>query len=260
MSALWERADFRRIAGESWRPGGLALTRRGLDLCEKYCGLAPARLPGSARSPLVLDLGCGSGASLELLAGMGYRALGLDLNPPLSRIRGFAGIGMVRANLDRLPLAANSVGAALCECALSLLSDPLTTLRGCWRALKPGGALLFSDLFLRSHTTDATVANAGTDGDARPMGASCLSGARPAAHWEALLAQAKFFLHHFEDHSPALRELVARLIWYGDADAPAAVFSPCNDARGCRSGCADRPGRAGHMVGYGLWIAQKEPL
>lgn len=259
MSALWERADFRRIAGEAWRPGGLALTRRGLDLCAEYCGLAPAPLPGSARSPLVLDLGCGSGASLRLLAGMGYRALGLDLNASLSRISGLAGLSMARANLERLPLAANCAGAALCECALSLLADPLTTLRGCWRALKPGGALLFSDLFLRSHTAEA-AGGGHADSEARLMGASCLSGARPAAQWQGLLAQAGFFLHHFEDHSPALRELIARLIWYGDADAPAAVFPPCGNARGCRGGRANRPDRAGHMVGYGLWIAQKEPL
>lgn len=254
MSALWERADFRRIAGDTWRPGGLALTRRGLDLCEKYCGLAPAR------SPLVLDLGCGCGANLELLAGMGYRALGLDLNPPLPRIRGRAGLSMVRANLDRLPLAENRAAAALCECVLSLLADPLTTLRGCWRALKPGGALLFSDLFLRSAATDAAAGEARADGDERPMGASCVSGARLARHWEALLAQAGFFLHHFEDRSPALAALIARLIWYGDADVPAAVFSRCGNARGCRNDRADRPDRAGRMMGYGLWIAQKEIL
>lgn len=30
MSALWEREDFRRVAQGAWRPGGTALTRRGL--------------------------------------------------------------------------------------------------------------------------------------------------------------------------------------------------------------------------------------
>ena len=55
MSALWEREDFRRVAQGAWRPGGTALTRRGLALCRLHSGLTPGAL--------VLDLGCGDGAT-----------------------------------------------------------------------------------------------------------------------------------------------------------------------------------------------------
>ena len=55
MNALWEQDDFQRAAGETWRPGGLALTRRALELGARCCGFAPgARL---------LDMGCGAGAA-----------------------------------------------------------------------------------------------------------------------------------------------------------------------------------------------------
>lgn len=51
-------------------PGGTALTRRGLALCRRHSGLTPGAL--------VLDLGCGDGATLRLLLREGYRAWGLD--------------------------------------------------------------------------------------------------------------------------------------------------------------------------------------
>ena len=72
MNALWERPDFRRAAGDAWRPGGVALTGRALDKCAASGWLPPGGL--------VLDLGCGAGATLRMLAGRGYRALGLDKN------------------------------------------------------------------------------------------------------------------------------------------------------------------------------------
>ena len=70
MNALWERPDFRRAAGDAWRPGGVALTSRALDWCAASGWLPPGGL--------VLDLGSGAGATLRLLAERGYRAVGLD--------------------------------------------------------------------------------------------------------------------------------------------------------------------------------------
>ena len=70
MNALWERPDFRRAAGDAWRPGGVELTGRALDAC--------ASLGLLAQGGTVLDLGSGAGATLRLLAQRGYRAVGLD--------------------------------------------------------------------------------------------------------------------------------------------------------------------------------------
>lgn len=238
MKPLWEQEDFQRVAGEFWRPGGPELTRRALELAARHCGLAPgARL---------LDLGCGPGASLELLAGLGYRPLGLDRRAHAAwgkRAAGAARIPAViflRADAVRPPLVDNSVDAVLCECVLSLLPDPLDALRGCRRILRPGGALLLSDLFLHGDMVE--------EGGVSPLPPEpgCPAGARSRAVWEGLLVRAGFVPHCFEDHSRALVELAARLLWYGADAVPERL----------RGGCACG-GRRG-SVGYGLWIAQKE--
>lgn len=237
MSALWEQGGFQRAAGDVWRPGGLEVTRRGLELCAARCSLK--------RGALALDLGCGRGASLNLLNAEGYRALGLDRNAQSAWLTLTPGVGALQADARRLPLAANSLDAVLCECVLSLLGDPFAVLRACRRALQPGGALLVSDLFLRAPGGNGPPGTVSLCSEAR---SSCADGARAREEWESLLARAGFFLHYFEDHSRALAELAARLIWYGAADAPAMD--------GLAAHCACRGGRA---LGYGLWIAQKEP-
>lgn len=237
MSSLWEQSGFRRVAGDIWRPGGLELTRRGLDLCAAACGLK--------RGALALDLGCGPGASLNLLAAKGYRALGLDRNVHPAWLKPKPAPGMLQADARRLPLARHSLDAVLCECVLSLLGDPGAVLRDCRRVLRPGGALLVSDLFSRAPGANGVPGAVPLSPEAR---SSCADGALARGEWESLLARAGFFLHYFEDHSRALTVLAAQLLWHDAADAGAM------DCRAAHCAC-----RGSRGLGYGLWIAQKEP-
>ena len=287
MNALWERPDFRRAAGDAWRPGGVELTRRALAWCASASLLSPGGL--------VLDLGSGAGATLRLISQMGYRAVGLDKH---------AGVGfsadaspsvnaphrddcrIVRADLERPPLAADSCDCIVCECVLSLLRNPFAALRAACRALRPGGVVVLSDLMLRpgyerpvssgagsfrsacscSGHADALQSNSSQFSPleteaAQPLpaeyaapGSSCLAGARPESAWRGLVEAAGLHLLHFEDNSRALVELAARMIWYGDdANRPSAN----SNSQGCASGGAG-PGKAWRAYGYGLWIARKE--
>ena len=241
MSALWERPDFRRAAGDAWRPGGVELTCRALDRCEGN-GWLP-------QGGLVLDLGSGAGATLRLLAGRGYRAVGLDKNvgtEPLAGENLTDTWCLVRADLARPPLAAACVDCVLCECVLSLLADPLAALKAAYTALRPGGLLVVSDLMLRQGYAPAS-ADFGLGG----IGSSCLAGARAETDWRGLMTTAGFTLVHFEDNSRALVELAARMVWYGDATT--------GSAKGCACG-GNAPGKSLRAYGYGLWIARKETL
>ena len=240
MNALWERPDFRRAAGDAWRPGGVALTCRALDRCAASGWLRPGGL--------VLDMGSGAGATLRLLAERGYRAVGLDKHADAAALTGdnqTDSCALVCADLAQPPLAAACVDCALCECVLSLLADPLAALRAGHAALRPGGVLVVSDLMLRQGY--ASAADSGLGG----VGSSCLAGARAQDEWRGIMEAAGFTLAYFEDNSRALVELAARMVWYGDADT--------GQGKGCACGGA-APGKNLRAYGYGLWIARKEIL
>ena len=285
MNALWESEGFRRVAGHAWRPGGLDLTARGLVLCQELCGLSPGHL--------VADLGCGPGGTVRLLQQAGYDVFGLDRQVGSAAAGGSElaqapekngqSWGFAQADIARLPLADACVQGLVCECVLSLLADPVQVLRGFLRVLRPGGVLLFSDLTRRDEEAplasgiartpglSAASASPGAYGAHDVYGKSCMDGARSASLWDAYLCKAGFRLVHYEDHSRALVELAARMLWYGE-DEPA-----CMPVSGASSvppvppvspappvppappgGCTCSLSGNTRKFGYGLWIAQKE--
>ena len=106
-------------------PGGEAATRRLIS--------AAALAPGAR----VVDLGAGDGSAVRLLRSLGFEALGIDLLP---------GEGVERGDVLAPPFPPGSFDAALCECAFFLSGAPERALREAARLLRPGGALLFSDI------------------------------------------------------------------------------------------------------------------
>jgi arsenite methyltransferase len=226
---LYRRALFQQVAGRAWRPGGTALTRHALDLCA---------LPVGAR---VLDVGCGAGASLELLLEAGLRPVGLDIVcavPPALRASVVLGQGAA------LPFAAGSMDALLCECTLCLLGDTALALQAFAQCLPLKGHFVLCDMFLLAGK-GAGAASGALDGQGAHC--SCLQGARPRAELEALLAQAGFALLHFEDHTPRLRAMAAQLLWRGLSMAELLAQAGLPLAQGC-TGQAE-----GRRYGYGLW-------
>jgi len=185
-----------RITGGPLRPGGLDITRHALDLVD---------LPDKAR---VLDAGCGFGATLALLDTFpGVRAVGLDRS--LDKLRAVEQQGdrdsLVQADLHGLCLVDDCLDAVFCECTVSLLVDRMLALGEFRRVLRPGGALVMSDLYLRGN---------------RPLqerisGASCCEGALPEKKIRGLLQRSGFDTVMWEDHTPALTRLAADLIFAG---------------------------------------------
>lgn len=232
MSQLYTRPEFRRIAGEHWRPGGTEITDRLLVLGRRWHAAGP--------EGRILDVGCGPGGSVRHLRQQGRQVWGLDtVLRPQWRAEAPAAAGgpyLVADACAGLPLRDSVLDIILCECVLSVLPDTAAFLREARRVLRPGGLLACSDLYRRGEESILAL---------QPSG--CASGARSRTGWTVLCEGAGFAVRHFEDASPALARLAAALVWYGDKQS-------LREWGLCGPGC----GAAASRPGYALWIAQKE--
>lgn len=232
MVNLYETQTMRDVAGPAIRPGGLALTERALSFCSL------------ARGSVVLDVGCGSGATVAHLRRQhGLRAMGLDLSGMLlAQGRGMEEPpALVRGRAEMLPIGDDRLAAVFCECVLSLLAVPASVLAEMKRALAPSGFLVVSDLYARHD---------GRESKPPPNDApSCLHG---IVDMETLIQRtttAGFDVLLFEDHSALLKRLAAQLVWaYGSLAAlrSAAGF-------GCEASREENDTRPG----YYLMVARK---
>jgi len=131
------------LVGESFHPGGSALTRRLADLLDL------------SRNELVIDVAGGNGTSAVLLAAeRGVRIRGVDLSPRLvavarERARD-AGVGdRVRFDVgdaERLPMGDAEGDAAICECALCTFPGKDAAAAELARVVRPGGRVGISDV------------------------------------------------------------------------------------------------------------------
>jgi SAM-dependent methyltransferase len=97
-----------------------------------YAWLAEVVPPGSR----VLDLGCGSAPTGDLLGAASY--LGLDMSHDELRLGAARGLRVAQADASRLPLVDDAVDVVVCSMALQLLplGPALAEVR---RVLRPGG-------------------------------------------------------------------------------------------------------------------------
>lgn len=86
----------------------------------------------------VLDMGAGAGESLELMKGLGLQAEGIDLCP--------RGGGVLRGDMLSLPYPEASFDGVMSQCSFYLSGDVAAALAEAHRVLRPGGALMLSDV------------------------------------------------------------------------------------------------------------------
>ncbi|WP_319521782.1 DVU_1556 family methyltransferase [uncultured Desulfosarcina sp.] len=194
----YESETVRAVTGETIRPGGLALTRRAAE----FCGLGPG--------DRVLDVGCGTGATADCLySEFGATVIGMDFSPVLlsDARRQHPGLTTIRANAMDLPFQAGAFDAVFAECVCSLLPDTVSALDGFHRVLKPGGHLVVADLYWRVWDQTAIQHMASLGG--------CLAGAVDRRTLVRRIENAGFDIDLWEDHSEALKQLAAQLVWAG---------------------------------------------
>jgi arsenite methyltransferase len=237
------------ILGESYHPGGLALTRRlaqALDL---------------RRGERVLDVASGPGATAFLLASeFGVHVDGVDLGEgsveaanATAAARGLADqVHFHLGDAERIPLPDGSVDAIVCECAFCTFPDKATAAAEMARVLRPGGRVGITDVALDPARLDAELQTlAGW--------VACMADARPVAEYVALLDGAGLTVTRTEAHDDALAEMVtqidARLRAFRLAKVP-ALESIDFDTALERVAAAERAVRE-EIAGYSLLVATK---
>lgn len=173
------------------RPGGLGLTTEALEICR------------FAQGSRILDAGCGTGVTVQQLSHRGnYEVFGIDRSPSLLA-EAFSSQGhrpvLIRGDLESLPFVNKSFDGIICECTLSQTRGS-AVLAEFGRVLRPGGALILTDLY-RKRTPKS------------PLPGSKERGSLATKEQTIdLLKAAQFETTHWQDRTGDLKQLAFRLI------------------------------------------------
>ncbi|MCR4963434.1 MAG: methyltransferase domain-containing protein [Firmicutes bacterium] len=229
-SHFYESDMLPRAAGGWRRPGGAELTRKAV------------RLAGLRAGDAVIDVGCGSGETVHLLRSeLAIEAVGVDISPALIALgkQKFPGLPLQVGDMEKLPYGDGVFAAALAECVLSLAEHPHRALAEIRRCLRPGGALIVSDVYIRSGEQEPQAGPL-------PRG-SCLQGAAGKREILECFAAAGFLPQCFEDHTPLYKSLIAQLIM--DNGSALDFWRPfLGGSPGCRQEAGPQRRRFGYYL------------
>lgn len=233
---LYEQEALHDLTGGTLRPGGLALTRELLACCHLPTGAA------------MLDVGCGPGHSLEMMAReFGFRPTGIDPSPAmLSKAKQQAPMAALhQASAMAIPCNTASFDGVLCECVLSLTEDLSASLAEMHRVLKPEGRLILTDIFCKQRSLQTRL----------PELKSCISRALPLETITSALIRAGFSLTLVRDRSELIKQLAGQIIFsYGSLEKFWGLFMDSEAAH--RTSCA----LATAPLGYYVLVAEKGGL
>lgn len=144
---------------------------------------------------VVLDLGSGAGIDCFLAArevGDTGRVIGVDMTPSmLERARasvakyGIANVEFRMGEIEHLPVADGSVDVVISNCVVNLSPEKPQVFREAYRALKPGGRMVVSDLVLTREIGDALRRNV-------ELYVGCVAGAALEADYLRMIREAGF--------------------------------------------------------------------
>lgn len=198
---LYAHPLVNQILGDSFHPGGTALTERVGHLLH----LGP--------STRVLDVASGRGTSaIHLAKVFGCSVVGVDLSSANTQVATTEAalahvdhlVSFVPGDAESLPFDSGGFDAIICECALCTFPDKPTALKEFWRVLKPAGLVGISDLTRSNHLSQEL--------QGLLAWVACIAEALPSSVYLELLNQAGFCNDcDFITADEALQEMVATI-------------------------------------------------
>jgi arsenite methyltransferase len=199
-AALYQSDFARLLLGDSFHPGGLALTRKLGELLE----LGPGKR--------VLDVACGKGESALFLGqSFGCEVAGIDFGAENIRqaadraaAAGVADLLQFRqGDSEKLDFSDAEFDAVICECAFCTFPDKSASVGEFARVLKPGGRVGLSDL-TRSGELPREL-------EGLLAWIACVGDARPISEYIDYLRAAGFIDLRSDPHDEALAEMVKEI-------------------------------------------------
>lgn len=187
------------VLGETYHPGGLALTRHLADTL------------GLRAGDRVADIAAGPGTTARLLAAeYGVTVDGIDLGESTVEqarvVTEQAGLSSAvrfhRGDAERLPLPDTTFDAVTCECAFCTFPDKATAAAEFARVLRPGG---------RVGITDVTAENLPAELATLAAWVACIADARPVEQYAHILDAAGLRVTHTERHDTALTAMIDQI-------------------------------------------------
>lgn len=246
-AAAYGSPAARVLLGDSFHPGGVALTRRLI------------RSLGLDDRSVAVDVACGPGTSaLELARETGCAVIGVDLSAAnvaeAKRAADVAGLAVrvsfLVGDAEALPLDTSSADGALCECALCTFPDKRTAVRELARVLKPGARLALSDM-------TADVARLPDELRTLQAWVACIADARPFDEIAELLSGEGFVVESLDRHDDALAHLLDRVEARLKVLAMTAAMSSGDLELGSSLIKLARDAVAAGTLGYGSVIARR---
>lgn len=236
---IYEHPAWESVPEQAMHPGGLSVTEQMLAFCDIQ--------PGAR----VLDIGCGSGATLRhIMATHDLKGVGLDISMLLLQRarRSNPETMLTQATSEYLPFASESLDGIVAECTLSIIEADLT-LQECARSVKPGGFFLISDLYARNENGVEALRSL-------PPG-TCVRGAKSQREILKMMDRCCLEVIIWQDCSEKLKEFSIRTLTKTSAIDPfdlyiaagkaklgyyflAARKNAINTQRACKSGSFNR--------------------
>lgn len=251
-AALYESDWARLLLGDSFHPGGLALTERLGHLLDLQSGQR------------VLDVAAGKGTSAIFLAerfgcevvGVDYGAESVKQAEAEVKAKGISDlVSFEQGDAESLRFDEASFDAVICECAFCTFPNKLAAASECARVLRPGGRVGLSDL-TRSGELPPEL-------ETLLAWVACIADARPIGEYVAYFEMVGLAAGQIEPHNAALSDMVRGaqgkllgleiMIKLGKLHLPAGIDFIQAKSIAKAAGQAVREGK----LGYALMIGHK---